>query len=184
MASLQNHILISMPHMQDPFFASSVVFICEHSKEGAMGLIINKRFQQPDLMDLFEKLTVGEDNLLEAVPEIYFGGPVLLERGIVLHPGSFESEGTVKISDDFAITSQKHILSELRKNDGISYKLMLGHSGWGAGQLEREIENGDWLLQSTTTDFVFNIPEEQMWKQAAGSLGMDLGHSSGIGGHA
>ncbi len=173
-----------MPHMQDPFFAGSVVFICEHSKEGAMGLIINKRFQQPDLIDLFEKLTVGEDNLLETVPEIYFGGPVLLERGIVLHSGSFTSEGTVKVSEDFAITSQKRILSELRKSEGIQYKLMLGHSGWGAGQLEQEIENGDWLLQSTTTDFVFTMPEDQMWKQAAGSLGMDLGHSSGIGGHA
>jgi len=88
------------------------------------------------------------------------------------------------VSEDFAITSQKRILSELRKSEGIQYKLMLGHSGWGAGQLEQEIENGDWLLQSTTTDFVFTMPEDQMWKQAAGSLGMDLGHSSGIGGHA
>ena len=61
---------------------------------------------------------------------------------------------------------------------------MLGHAGWGSRQLEREIENGDWLLQSTTSDFVFNMPEDQMWKQAAGSLGMDLGHSPGIGGHA
>ena len=173
-----------MPHMQDPFFGASVIFICEHSTEGAMGLIINKRFQEPNLMDLFEQLYVGEKNLLESVPEIFFGGPVLLERGIVLHASSFESEGTVKISDDFSITSQKQILSELKTAEHIPYKLMLGHAGWGAGQLEREIENGDWLLQSTTSDFIFKMPPEQMWKQAAGSLGMDLGHGAGVGGQA
>lgn len=82
------------------------------------------------------------------------------------------------------MTSQKYVLRELQNKPDILFKLMLGHSGWSPGQLEREIENGDWLMQSTTPDFVFNVQPGQMWQQAAGSLGIDLGPSMGIGGQA
>ncbi len=173
-----------MPHMGDPFFGKSVVFICEHNTDGAMGLIINKPFKEPNLNDLFEKLYIDDDSLLSLSVDIYFGGPVLLERGIILHCADFESEGTIGISNDFAITSQKTILKELQNQSNMRHKLILGHAGWSPGQLEREIENGDWLLQSTTQDFVFEVPADQMWQQAAGSIGMDVGDISGIGGQA
>ncbi|MDP6167256.1 MAG: YqgE/AlgH family protein [Candidatus Marinimicrobia bacterium] len=173
-----------MPHMQDPFFSSAVVFICEHNKDGAMGLIINKKFKEPNLNDLFEQLYIGDDAITSLVPDIHFGGPVMLERGIVLHGAGFNTEGTISISDEFSMTSQKTVLQELKAQDIIPYKLMLGHAGWAAEQLEREIENGDWLMQSTTLDFVFNLSTDQMWRQAAGSLGMDLGSFEGVGGQA
>tara|TARA_B100000029_G_scaffold113187_1_gene105431 strand:- start:8189 stop:8743 length:555 start_codon:yes stop_codon:yes gene_type:complete len=184
MGSLKNQILISMPHMADPFFSKSVVYICEHNKEGAMGLIINKQFKEPDLVDLFEKLYIGDDAINSLVSEIFFGGPVLLERGIVLHSKEYETEGTIHLSEEFSMTSQKDVLRELQNKPDIPFKLMLGHSGWSPGQLEREIENGDWLMQSTTEDFIFSVKPEQMWQQATGSLGMDLGPSVGIGGQA
>ncbi len=171
MGSLTNQILISMPHMTDPYFSKAVVYVCEHNKEGAMGMIINKQFQAPDLIH-------------SLVNDIFFGGPVLLERGIVLHDAAYKSEGTINISDNISMTSQQHVLKELQRRPDIPFKLMLGHSGWSQGQLEREIENGDWLMQNTTRDFIFNVNPEQMWQQAIGSLGMDLGPSLGISGQA
>ena len=122
-----------------------------------MGMIVNKQFKEPDLKELFEKLYIGDDAINSLVNDIFFGGPVLLERGIVLHDSSYESEGTVNLSDRFSMTSQQHVLKELQTKPDIPFKLMLGHSGWGAGQLEREIENGDWLMQNTTPDFIFNV---------------------------
>ena len=184
MGSLKNHILISMPHMGDSFFGKSVIFICEHDTSGAMGLIINKPFKESNLNNIFEKLYVDDDSLLSLSEEIYFGGPVLIERGIILHTTDYKSEGTVRISDEFAITSQKTILKELQNQSISQYKLILGHAGWSSGQLEREIENGDWLLQSTTQDFVFKVPADQMWPQDVGSIGVDLDPVSGIGGQA
>ena len=173
-----------MPHMQDPFFSSSVIFICEHNNDGAMGLIINKKFKEPNLNDLFEQLYIGDDAIRSLVPDIHFGGPIMLERGIVLHGAEFNSEGTISISEEFSMTSQKTVLKELKSRGSTPYKLMLGHTGWGAEQLEREIENGDWLMQSTTLDFVFNLSTDQMWRHAAGSLGLDLGSFEGVSGQA
>ena len=108
----------------------------------------------------------------------------MLERGIVLHSSEFNIEGTIFISDDFSITSQKTVLKKLKLHKKIPYKLMLGHAGWAGKQLEREIENGDWLIQSTTVDFVFNISSDQMWQHAAGSLGINIGSFAGVGGQA
>ena len=82
------------------------------------------------------------------------------------------------------MTSKQDVLKELQLKADIPFKLILGHSGWSPGQLEREIENGDWLMQSTTADFIFNVKSDQMWVQAVGSLGLDLGPSMGMGGRA
>ena len=184
MGSLKNKILISMPHMADLYFSKSVIYVCEHNKDGAMGMIINKQFKEPDLRGLFEKLYIGDDAINSLVNDIFFGGPVLLERGIVLHDASYESEGTINISDHISMTSQQHVLKELQHKPDIPFKLMLGHSGWSQGQLEREIENGDWLMQSTSHNFVFNTEESKMWKIAAGSFGVEMSQISGLGGSA
>jgi len=184
MGSLTNQILISMPHMADPYFSKAVVYVCEHNKEGAMGMIINKQFQAPDLKELFEKLYIGDDTIHSLVNDIFFGGPILLERGIVLHDAAYKSEGTINISDHISMTSQQHVLKELQHKPDIPFKLMLGHSGWSQGQLEREIENGDWLMQSTSIDFVFNTNESKMWQIAAKSFGVELSEISGFGGSA
>ena len=168
MHSIINHILISMPHMQDPYFNRSVIYMCELNKNGAMGLIINKPFKDPILKKNFENFYDEKDEILNAVDQIYFGGPVMVERGIVLHDAAYKSEGTINISDHISMTSQQHVLKELQHRPNIPFKLMLGHSGWSQGQLEREIENGDWLMQNTTRDFIFNVNAEQMWQQAIG----------------
>jgi putative transcriptional regulator len=185
MGSLQNNILIAMPHMVDPYFGKSVILICEHSVDGAMGLIINRPFQEPNLKKLFSEISKESEEILGIIPTVYFGGPVMIERGIVLHSTEHISEGTMTISSDFAITSHRDILDDISKGKGPNkFKLHLGHAGWSAGQLEREIEKGDWLLQSTTSDFVFNVPEKYMWNQAAKTLGIDTTQITGLGGSA
>ena len=166
-----------MPHMSDPFFAKAVVYICEHNKDGAIGMIINKRFDSDELREAFDELFSVDTSLDRFMKDIFFGGPVLLEKGIVLHHSDYTSPESISISKSICITSRQDALGELEKNEQIPYKLMLGHAGWSAGQLEREIENGDWLIQNTTSDFVFNVPPKQMWAQANKSLGMDLGLS-------
>jgi len=185
MSSLKNQIIISMPHMKDLYFGRSVVFICEHNKDGALGFVINKPFETPELKELFAGIFPEEDDILKLVPTVYFGGPVLLERGIVLHSSDYETEGTMKIGDDFSLTSNKAVIQNIADHKGPKhYKLMLGHAGWTQHQLEAEIENGDWLLQHTNLDFVFNTEEKFMWEMATKSFGIDISHFSGLGGSA
>ena len=185
MNSIINHILLPMPHMQDPYFNRSVVFMCEHNKDGAMGLIVNKPFSDPTLKELFDSFYDDADKILKSVEQVYFGGPVMVERGIVLHSSHYQSEDSIKISNDFFLSSHKKTLEDLSKQNGdAECRLLLGHAGWTSGQLEREIENGDWLVQETTPDFIFNMPEKQMWGMAIRSFGIDISNFSSIGGQA
>lgn len=185
MGSLKNHILIAMPHLQDPYFGRSVVFIAEHTEEGAMGLIVNKPFEDPELKQLFTDVFEDKQSLLKVVPKVYFGGPVMIERGILLHSGNYNTEGTLSVTQDFGITSHKSILEDIADDKGPKqFKLMLGHAGWTSGQLEKEIEDGDWLLQETTIDFIFKTPSQAMWRLATGSFGVDVASTEGLGGLA
>ena len=109
----------------------------------------------------------------------------MVERGIVLHSGNYKSNNSIKISNDFFISSHKNTLEDISAKRGPELcRLLLGHAGWNAGQLEREIENGDWLVQETTPDFVFNMPERQMWSAAIRSFGIDIADFSSFGGQA
>jgi len=171
-----------MPHMKDPFFSKSVVYICEHENTGAMGLIINKKFNSPELDKVFNEFFIIDKSSSLPLDNLFFGGPVLLEKGIIMHHSDYSSLDSISLSKSISITSQQDILKEIKENKKIPYKLMLGHSGWSAGQLEKEIENGDWLIQNTTSDFVFNLPSKQMWEHATKSLGIDLGSYHGTSG--
>jgi len=185
MNSLKNRILIAMPHMADPYFGKSVVLVCDHSKEGAMGLVVNRPISDPDLRKLFSDVYPDGKRIFKKNPSVYFGGPVMIERGIVLHTPEISLNGTISVSDDFALTAHKEILESLDKDIPASnYKLAIGHAGWTGGQLESEIENGDWLIQDTTSDFIFNTPDELMWNQAALSFGISPSEFSGHGGLA
>ena len=179
MGSLKNQILISMPHMNDRFFSKSVVYICEHGNGGAMGMIINKNLDAPELREIFDKFFKVEKSFNTIKKSTFFGGPVLLEKGIILHHSDYSSPKSISISKSVSLTSDKGALEDLKREEKVPFKLMLGHAGWSAGQLEREIENGDWLIQSTTSDFIFNLPPNQMWEYAAKSIGLDINSSFG-----
>jgi len=171
--------------MADPYFGKAVVYICEHTKDGAMGLVINRPFMETDLKKLFTEIYEDNENILKIVPTVHFGGPVMIERGIVLHSTDHTIKESVNITDKIAMSSHRDMLGDISMKKGpADYKLFLGHSGWGGGQLEKEIERGDWLLQNTTPDFIFNVPEKYMWGQAARTLGVETNDSAGVSGQA
>ena len=131
MNSIINHVLISMPHINDSLFGNSVIFMCEHDKKGAMGLIINKRFEKNELTELSTNMNESSSEILNSVPDLYLGGPVLVERGILLHSEKLYSKRSIKISDDFFISSDREseflITSTLSKNDSLIRSVMLNN---------------------------------------------------------
>lgn len=179
MASMRGHILISMPHMKDPYFNRSLVFICEHDEQGAMGLIFNKSFEDEAVKKIFPTLVVNDTAIADIIDTMYFGGPVDLQRAFLLHSTDYEAEMTVQINDQFALTSDAEILDAIKEGQGPKhFKMILGYAGWGDGQLEREIENGDWLFQETTESFIFAGEESGKWITAAQSFGIGVAPSS------
>jgi len=182
MNSLKNHCLISVPHMEDMFFEKSVVYICEHNEDGAMGLIINKSFSQIELGGLLQINNNLSIELKDADMKTFLGGPVLIENIIVLHTNDIATENAISISNNISISSDETILKKISNVNKSKYKIFLGHSGWIGGQLEKEIENGDWLIQKPSTDLIFNMPKETIWEHATKSLGIEINNISIISG--
>ena len=184
MGSLKNQILISMPHMNDPFFSKSVVYICEHGNSGAMGMIVNKNLDAPELREIFDKFfKVGKAfNMIKS--NTFLGGPVLLEKGIILHHSDYSSPKSISISKSVSLTSDQGTLEDLKREGKIPFKLILGHAGWSAGQLEREIENGDWLIQKSSTSIIFEQEIDNIWIITTNSLGIEIGDISNTSGYS
>lgn len=171
---LSGKLLIAMPGMGDPRFERSVVFMCAHSDDGAMGLIVNKPARDVKFADLLEQLSI--DGAPEAkAPRIHFGGPVEHARGFVLHSADYEaSTSTLRIDDRFGMTATLDVLEDIAKGSGPSSSLLaLGYSGWGPGQLEDEISSNGWLIGDSSADLVFSADNGGKWSAALGSLGID-----------
>ncbi len=171
---LTGKLLIAMPGMGDPRFDKSVVFVCAHSDEGAMGLIVNKPTDELRLSALVEQLDIGDDGCARDLP-VHFGGPVEHGRGFVLHSGDYTSPiSTLKVSDDFAMTATLDILEELAAGRGPARAIMaLGYAGWGPGQLESEILANGWLTAEAGAELVFDAADAAKWSAALRTLGVD-----------
>ena len=181
MNSIKNHILIAMPHMDSPYFKESVIFMCEHNSNGAMGLIVNKPLDD----QILEKVLVDNSNeALQRISDIYFGGPVSFDRWILLHAEQIDSYKSIKLSDDFYLSSHKKALKKISEDSNNKSRFFLGHSGWSNGQLESEIENGDWIVQETSPEFIFDVPEDKMWIMALQSFGIEISNFSTFSGKA
>ena len=181
MDSFSNHFLISMPHLDDTVFSKSLIYLCQHDSKGAMGIIINKPMLMEDATQIISKI-----GLKQITPniEIYFGGPVNIEMGLFLHDQSYNIDGTIIISQSISLTTNRQILTDINKGIGPNdYRFSLGYTGWGRGQIEKEIENGDWLLIPSDDDLIFSIPNTDKWQMAATQFGVkisDMGGSAGI----
>ena len=184
MNSLKNHLLISVPHMNDDIFGSSVIYICEHTLEGAMGLIINKPMDDISFKDLKNVNHINSDRFQSLRMKLYFGGPILVEKIIALHTNELKIKTAIPLNNKISISSGKEIIRDIKNDINLNYKLFCGHSGWSPGQLEREIENGDWLLQSSKTDLLFNLTAEKIWENATESLGINIIDISNMSGSA
>lgn len=181
--SLRNQLLIAMPNMEDHRFAHTVTYICDHSPEGAMGLVINQSIDT-DLDDLLEQLGLTRSASRRHYPVLQ-GGPVQPERGFVLHRGEKKWSHTVSIGEGIALTASRDILEDMAKNEGPDDALVvLGYAGWGAGQLEREIADNAWLTTPASPEILFETPLEQRVNAAARQLGIDFTLLSTQAGHA
>jgi putative transcriptional regulator len=185
-----NQFLIAMPSLREGTFAGTVIYLCEHTDKGALGLVINKPIDIT-LKNLFEKveLSLDRDDLAE-VP-VYFGGPVQTERGFVLHePVSEGAEAgpynsSLKVEGGLEMTTSKDVLEAISSGAGPKKVLVtLGYSGWGAGQLEEEIGRNGWLTVAAEPAVIFDTPFEQRYDRALGLLGVDPRMLSLDAGHA
>lgn len=182
--SLANHLLIAMPGMQDPNFSTTVTLICEHSDAGALGIVIN-RPSGMTLGGLFEQLDLEDADPAAARRPVLVGGPVGPERGFVLHEAAYSYEHSLSVSGDIRLTLSRDVLDAMATGRGPGKSLVaLGYAGWEAGQLDREMLANSWLTVEATPRLVFDLPFDQRWAAAAGTLGVDISRMSGDAGHA
>ena len=177
--NLTNQFLIAMPGMGDETFRGSVVYLCEHTDKGALGLVINKPIDIK-LSNLFEKVELRLDRPDLADAPVYFGGPVQTERGFVLHePTDSEGAGvhynsTMQIPGGLEMTTSKDVLEAMAHGAGPKKVLVtLGYSGWAAGQLEDEIRRNGWLTVDADASIIFDTPVNQRYDRALSLLGID-----------
>lgn len=174
MISLRNQLLVAMPMLDEPYFAKSVILICDHNPQGAMGLIINQPSSLP-LDQLLAQMGIETDYDASESRPVMTGGPVQPERGFVIHRPVGQWEASLPLSDDFSITTSRDILVELPYNPQLSQALVaLGYAGWSESQLEQELASNSWLCVPATHELVFNTPFEQRWQAAAASIGIDI----------
>ncbi|APH71220.1 YqgE/AlgH family protein [Aquibium oceanicum] len=187
---LDDQFLIAMPGMQDDRFARSVVYMCAHSEEGAMGIIINQA-QPMRFPDLLVQLGVVDEKQAIRLPPgardlpVRNGGPVDRSRGFVLHSDDYVVESSLPVSEDVCLTATIDILRAISAGKGPRHALMaLGYSCWGAGQLEREIADNGWLTCPASADFLFDGDMDRKYDRLLASLGIDVTHLSPVAGHA
>lgn len=186
--SFANHFLIAMPAMLDPVFGGSVVYLCEHNDEGALGVIINKPTDMT--MDvLFERIDleqeIASDQSSFSCKPVMFGGPVQVERGFVLHSSGAQFSSMMKVTDEIALTTSKDVLEAVASGGGPQRLLVtLGCAGWSAGQLEDEIARNGWLTVRADPAIIFDLPIEERFAAAMKLLGIDPLTLAGEAGHA
>jgi putative transcriptional regulator len=183
--NLTNQFLIAMPGMADPSFAGSVVFMCEHSRRGALGLVINKP-TDITLKSLFEKVELQLDRQELNDQPVMYGGPVQTERGFVLHEAAGHAySSSLSIPGGLEMTTSRDILEAVASGAGPKkLQIMLGYSGWSAGQLEDEISRNGWLTVPADPAVIFDTPVEQRFHKALSLLGVDPSFLSQEAGHA
>jgi putative transcriptional regulator len=171
---LSGKLLIAMPGMGDPRFEKSVIFMCAHSSDGAMGLIVNKPATEIRFDDLLEQLSI-ERTGTRAGPPILFGGPVEHGRGFVLHSADYVTDSsTLRVDDRFGMTATLDVLEDIANDSGPAACLLaLGYSGWGPGQIEQELQHNGWLVADATETLVFAGDSAGKWEAALRHMGID-----------
>jgi putative transcriptional regulator len=190
---LSGQLLVAMPSMTDRRFRRSVIYLCSHSAEGAMGLIVNQRSPDVSLADLVTQLGLNDDRA-ETIGDaeefleqgVLNGGPVSTERGFVLHTNDyFAEEATLSIGDGICLTATIEILKAIAAGQGPHRSVLaLGYSGWAPGQLEAEIGANGWLNCPADRDLIFDTDLELKYVRALSKIGVELSHLISEAGHA
>ena len=182
---LSGQLLISLPNISDPRFEKSVIYICSHTSEGAIGITLNQRIGTLSYDNFFNKIVrdikpkkslfkrkynhKNKDDI-----SLYFGGPVESTRGFILHSGEYKVNDTLMIGKKIGLTTDIDIIRDIAYGDGPKKSLFaLGYAGWSSGQLEREFEENSWLNIPADDDLIFNKNNQKKWEQAIRKIGAD-----------
>ena len=181
---LTGSLLLAMPQMKDDRFMRSVVYVCAHTSDGAMGLVINKIVESVNFPELLDQLNIGPGTANNKV-RVHFGGPVETGRGFVLHSADYVQDATLVINENFALTATVDILKSIASGEGPKKSILaLGYAGWEPGQLDQEIQANGWLSLPADNDLVFETKPNGKWEKAMGKIGIDFNMLSGQAGHA
>jgi len=182
--SLTGQFLIAMPQMPDPRFEKSVIYICVHNAEGAMGLVVNKLFDGISFTHLLHQLDIEVTQPARELT-VHFGGPVESGRGFVLHSADYNREGSMQVSDEVVLTATIDILRAVSEGRGPQNAILaLGYAGWGPGQLDQEMQQNGWLHAPADNRILFDTDQDRKWERALASLGINLSMLSADIGHA
>ena len=181
---LTNHFLIAMPTLVDPNFEATVTYVCAHSEEGAMGIVINRPLEI-ELGDVLEQMELAAQDPAIVSRPVYQGGPVHQDRGFVIHRPAKEWNSTITIGTEVGISTSRDILEAISAGDGPDDALVaLGYAGWGAGQIEHELAQNAWLSGPADLEIIFQTPVDKRWQRAADIIGIDLASISHDIGHS
>lgn len=182
--NLTHHFLIAMPALADPFFSKTLTYICEHSDQGALGLVVNRPIDLT-LKDLLDQLDISSDDQAVSALPIMFGGPIQLDRGFVLHQPVGDWQSTMVVHDKVGLTTSLDILRAIASGESPKELLVaLGYSGWAPGQIEHELSQNTWLTVPASPNIIFELPAEDRLAAAMRLLGVDLSCLSDEVGHS
>ena len=181
---LTGQLLIAMPAMADPRFAQSVIYLCAHTEEGAMGLVLNRPLAKPSFDELLRQLEIAPVPPARRI-RLCAGGPVDNARGFVLHTADWTGEGSLRVNERLALTASLDVLAAIAGGGGPRQGLLaLGYAGWGPGQLDAEIQQNAWLTVAADEHVVFDERTDSKWREALASLRIDPLALSAAAGHA
>ena len=183
---LGGQLLVAMPRMTDPRFAHSVVFLCAHNADGAMGLVVNKLVESLKFTYILKQMDFEfESGGIDDRVQVHFGGPVESARGFVLHTPDYMSDATMRVDEGFAVTTTVDVLRSLARGGGPERAIFaLGYAGWAPGQLDAEFQNNGWLSVGADSELVFGRDHDEKWRRAIAKVGVDPALLSGEAGHA
>ncbi|MFW0700593.1 YqgE/AlgH family protein [Pantoea sp. R13S299] len=186
--NLQHHFLIAMPSLQDPFFKRSVVYLCEHNEEGAMGLIINKPMENLTVEGILKKLKISADDRDPSIKldkPVFTGGPLAEDRGFILHSAQRTFTSSIRVSDNTIITTSRDVLESIgTASQPANVLVALGYCAWEKDQLENELMENAWLTTPANSNILFQTPISERWREAARSIGVDIHNMASDAGHA
>ena len=181
---LTGQLLIAMPQLQDTRFERSVIYLCVHNEDGAMGLVVNRLSQELTFPDLMEQVGIELKSEAVSMP-IHIGGPVDTGMGFVLHTSDYEQANTIKVNSSISLTHTVEILKDIAEGRGPRQAMLaLGYAGWGAGQLDGEIHENSWLNVPADESLIFDDVQQDKWQRSIAKLGVDISLLSGEAGHA
>jgi putative transcriptional regulator len=181
---LTHQLLIALPTLSDPHFARSVVLVCQHDDDGAMGVVVN-RASEYTLGEVFSQMGIGTDDKVLCEQAVLAGGPVHPERGFVIHDDAGDWDSSLEVSEGLYLTTSRDILEAMAAGRGPRHAIVaLGCAGWGAGQLEFEIGENSWLTAPSDAPLLFDMALDERWQAAARRIGVDLFRMTDYSGHA